>query len=293
MPTTKKKITKKSTTKTKKKVIIKKNKLSPIVNVAEPVDNKLIIPEKKFINVYDKDPIIQTKSRLSWLIVGIIMLGIIFFWFWSLKMNMGGMRDEYNDSTDLNKITSEINSVITEFHNMIGNTKNVINQNNNEVDQQNEIEKIKNDVLAQIQINSDSANWPQHSSKLLGLSLKYPTNWFKQEKKDLLILSSYNLESTSTPEISTKIIITKIASSNTKIESLIDNKSDYIKSSEEIFIDLIPAEKYNKIINEENVLSYLLFINNTKNIYKIDIYSNNKNIFEATINKILSTIDLL
>lgn len=276
--------------KNSKKHIAKTKGRKPSSSTVMMGEKELLIPKKEFINVLDKDPVLQTKSRISWLIVGIIMIVIISFWFWSLKISM---RNNNNDSSDLNKITSEIDSIVGEFRAMMGKTKNVIDQTNSQAEQEKAIERIKNDVLNQIQTNLDSANWPQHSSNLLELTLKYPTNWFKKEEKNLITLASYDLKSTTTPEVSAKIVITKITNNNTSIESLIENKSDYTKSQEEIFIDLLPVEKYNKNTTTENNLSYLLFISKNKNIYKLEIYSNTKSIFEATINKILSTIDLL
>ncbi|MDO8669717.1 MAG: hypothetical protein Q7K65_05510 [Candidatus Buchananbacteria bacterium] len=282
MPPTKKRVSKKSTGLAKKR----KTLASSVMLETD----ELLMPEKQFINVYDKDPVILAKSKLAWLIVGIIMIIIVSFWFWSLKTSM---KNKENDTADLNEITAEINNVISEFKSMVGNTKNAIDQAGSQIDRQAELEKIKNEVLAQIQINSDSANWPEHSSQLLNLSLKYPANWDKQEIKDSLALASYDLKSTTTPEISAKIIITKIKNNSQKTEDLIENKSDYQKSTEEIFIDLVPAEKYNSKATKENALSYLLFVTGAKNIYQIDIYTSDSNIFETTINKILSTIDLL
>ncbi|NCN07760.1 hypothetical protein GW933_03640 [Candidatus Falkowbacteria bacterium] len=280
MPPTKKKVTKKRVTKiTKPKTSPKK---TPTNKKFITENDKEFIPEKQFINVYDQDPVIQAKSRLIWIIVGLIMLIIIAFWFWSLKQSI----NKNNKADDLSSITTEIDDIVKQFKNIVGNTPNITenqNQNSNTTDA---LEKIKTDVLSQIQINSDSDNWPEHSSKLLNLSLKYPTNWFKSEKKDLLTIANYDLESTTTPEIFTKITITKIDKAN-------DDLKDYQPSNEEIFIDLLPATKYNNKTATENTLSYLLFITSDKNIYRLDIYSSDQSIFENTINKILSTIDLL
>lgn len=289
MSSAKKKSAKKRTTKAKKR------ESSP--NAVTIEKKELLISEKEFINVYDKDPVLQTKSRLSWLIVGIIMIIIISFWFWSLKISM--RNNNNNDSSDLNKITSEIDSIVGEFRAMMGKTKNVIDQTNSQAEQETEIDRIKNDVLNQIQANLDSANWPQHSSNLLELTLKYPTNWFKKEEKNLITLASYDLKSTTTSKILANIAITKISDNKKgiKIEDLIneyDDYKNYQKSSEEIFIDLLPVERYDQINTAVNNIMSILFIRNNANIYQITIYSQNgKNIFEATINKILSTIDLL
>ena len=197
---------------------------------------------------------------------------------------------------NLNEITAEITGIVKEFRGLVNNTKNAINQTNDEIATQESLEEIKNKVLTQIQINSESANWPQHSSELLGLALKYPTNWFKQEKRDSLALVSYHLSATSTPEVFATVTITKITDKkkDIKIIDLLEKPENYQKSAEEIFIDLASAEKYDLIAVSKNDISSILFVKNDINIYKIEIYSQNgKNIFEPVIGKILSTIDLL
>lgn len=280
MPPTKKKVVKKRATKNLKPSSPKPQKTTT-KKIALSANEDLLIPNKEFINVYEQDPVVQAKSRLVWLIVGVIMLAIILFWFWSLKQSI---EKNKNESPDLNKITSEIDNIVSEFKKMVGNSQNIIQQNNINTNREDELEKIKNDVLLQIQVNSDSTNWPEHSSKLLNISLKYPTNWFKEETKDSITITSYS-SATTTPELFTKITINQITKQA--------EDENYQKSNEEIFIDLVPAEKYNSNNQTADILSYLLFINNDKNIYKIDIYTNNKTVFETTINKILSTIDLL
>jgi len=252
----------------------------------------LSTPEKQFINIYERDSLIAAKSKLSWLIVGLLVLALVIFWFWSMKTTI-----KKNDTdSNLKEITAEITNIIKEFRGLVSDTRNAINQTTNDLATQESLEQIKNEVLAQIQINSESANWPEHSSKPLGLALKYPTNWFKQEKRDSLVLASYNLSSTSTPEVFTTLTITRIADKkkDIKISDLLEKPENYQKSIEEIFIDLAPVEKYNLIATGQNDISSILFVKSDLNIYKIEIYSQNgKNIFEPVISKILSTIDLL
>lgn len=270
----------------------KAKKIAGKKSAIEIAEEMLAAPEKQFINISDRDPLIAAKSKLSWLIVGLIALALVIFWFWTMKTNLKKVETDNN----LSEITAEITNIIKEFRGLVDNTKNVINQTATDAATQESLEKIKNDVLAQIQINSESANWPEHSSKLLGLALKYPTNWFKQEKRDELTLASYNLSATSTPEIYATATIVKIADKkkDVKIGDLLDQPENYQKSAEEIFIDLLPAEKYDRIGLAANDLMYLLFVRSNTNIYEIKIYSQNgKNIFEPVISKILSTIDLL
>ena len=289
MSVTKKKVLKKKTAKTIKAKTASLITTSP---KKEIVTNNQNLPslEKKFININDQDLVIKSKSRLTWLIVGLMMIIIVSFWFWSLKINM---KNNTSDTGDLSKVTTEIDNIVSEFKKMVGNSKNIIDQSTTQMTREQEIEKIKNEVLAQIQINADSANWPKHTSDLLGLTINYPTNWDKQEKKDLLILSNYNLKSTTTPEILATITIARFLKTKTTIDDLIADHKDYSRDSAEIFIDLWPTEKYNKNNITEDDLSYLLLIDKDQYIYQIDIYSNNKNIFTVTIDKILSTINLL
>lgn len=292
MPLTKKKVAIKSTTKPKPRSVPKSKAKKPRSVSLSPLSinhEELFLPEKQFINVYEQDPIIASKSRLTWLIIGIIMLVIISFWFWTLKIST---QNTASDESDLNKITAEIDNMIKEFQGVVTESKEVINESTGQLDRAKEIEQIKNDVLSQIQINADSTNWPIHTSNLLGLSLKYPTNWFKQEKKDLLTLASYDLNSTTTPALFAKIVITKFTS-NTKTTDLIKDQTNYSRSSEDLFIDLWPTEKFiaNNPVNSD--LAYILITRSSKYIYKLDVYADNQNIFAASINKILSTIDLL
>ena len=255
-------------------------------------EEMLATPEKQFINIYERDELIAAKSKLSWLIVGLLVLALVIFWFWSMKTTI-----KKNDAdSNLKEITAEITNIIKEFRGLVSDTRNAINQTTTDIATQESLEQIKNEVLAQIQINSESANWPQHLSKPLGLALKYPTNWFKQEKRDSLVLSSYNLSSTSTPEVLATLTITRIADKrkDIKIIDLLDKPENYQKSTEEIFIDLVPVEKYDLIAVSKNDISSILFVKTGINIYKIEIYSvNGKNIFEPVISRILSTIDLL
>lgn len=281
MPPVKTKNTSKKTTPRKKK---------SSVGAVALERNELLVPEKQFINVYDKDPVLQTKTKLAWLIVGLIMLAIISVWFWSLKISLG--KNSANEP-NLPQIASEIDNLIQEFKGVISTTKKTVEETSDKISQAQELEKIKNEVLAQIQVNADSDSWPQHSSKLLGLALQYPTNWHKQEKKDLLILASYDLKSTTTVPVSAKIIFTKLPDNNTTFKDLVEPQIDYSQSAEEIFIDLMRAEKYGFKTGQVNTISYSLFVRYGKNIYKIDVSSNDKNIFAATIDKIISTIDWL
>lgn len=209
MPPAKKTAVKKKTTKTKKRKPVTANK-----KIAEA---DLFLPEKKFINIYERDPIIESKSRLAWLIVAVIMIAIISFWFWSLKISL----KNNNDSNDFSSVNSEIDNIVKEFKTLIGNTKDIVDQVDNQTGAEAEIEKIKNNVLDQIKINSDSTNWPVHTSELIKTSFKYPTNWYKQEDKNAITITSYDLNTTTTPVMSADIVIVK--KSKTSVAKIIED----------------------------------------------------------------------
>ena len=215
-------------------VIKKTRRKKPVSKKSVSLTTKEIIatPEKQFINIYERDQLVAAKTKLSWLIVGLLVLALVIFWFWSMKATI----KKNSADNNLNEITAEITGIVKEFRGLVNNTKNAINQTNDEIATQESLEEIKNKVLTQIQINSESANWPQHSSELLGLALKYPTNWFKQEKRDSLALVSYHLSATSTPEVFATVTITKITDKkkDIKIIDLLEKPENYQKSAEEI-----------------------------------------------------------
>ena len=210
--------------------------------------------------------------------MGIILLS---FWFWTIKIKTTIINDNQTQED-----TTKIDQSIKDFKDIINSTKEMIGYANEELLKEQEVEKIKSEVIQQIQVNLESEYWPQHSSELINISFNYPENWSKEEAKNSITISSYDLKATSSPEIFTTIEIKKIDKIN------IDSQT-YKESQEEIFVDLIPAKKYINDQNEKDI-SFIITIDYKDKIHEIKVYSKNgKNLFEPLINKILSTIDLI
>lgn len=291
MPTAKKKMAttkkrariKKTTTKTatKKKVARKK------------VEAEL--PQKEYINIYDKDPVLEAKFRLSWVIVGALGIILMSFWFWQMKMSINRSSD---GDSGLKEIGNEISDSMDELRSIVDSAKNAIGGTNGDLPSQQDLEDIKASVLQQIKVNLESENWPQHSSELINVSFKYPEDWTKQEDKDSILIASYDLTIPSEQKVFTDITITKIDNENNdSLEDLGIDLELYNKTDEVIFIDLILAKKYqsnNIELNVDRDISYIIILEKDKTVYKIKVYSKNgKNIYESIISKILSTIELI
>jgi hypothetical protein len=276
MPTTKKPVTP-----TKKKVTNKKAPTTKKKAIKKKVVRKTTAKKKEFIDIYETDPVVDIKSKLSWMIVGGVMIILVFFGFWSMKMSI----DKSNADADLSGITTEINKSVEEFREIVSDTKSMIEHANDDLLKQQEIESIKNDVLRQIQVNLESENWPTHISGLIDLSFKYPENWNKTEDATSIVISSYDTSATSSPELFGSITIQRSEGLD-----VVDTEI-YTKTDDEIFIDLLPVKKYKKTDSELKDISYIITVPNS---YTIEVYSKNgKNLFEPIINKILSTIELL
>ena len=66
-------------------VIKKTRRKKPVSKKSVSLTTKEIIatPEKQFINIYERDQLVAAKTKLSWLIVGLLVLALVIFWFWS------------------------------------------------------------------------------------------------------------------------------------------------------------------------------------------------------------------
>jgi len=284
MPPTKKKVARLTKTGDKNKKATKKavsKKTTPKTTNKKIDIEKTILPEKEFIDIYKKDPIIEARTRIAWIIIGILGIILLSFWFWTIKIKTTIINDNQTQED-----TTKIDQSIKDFKDIINSTKEMIGYANEELLKEQEVEKIKSEVIQQIQVNLESEYWPQHSSELINISFNYPENWSKEEAKNSITISSYDLKATSSPEIFTTIEIKKIDKIN------IDSQT-YKESQEEIFVDLIPAKKYINDQNEKDI-SFIITIDYKDKIHEIKVYSKNgKNLFEPLINKILSTIDLI
>lgn len=255
----------------------KKGAASPEKPAAEP----------KYISIRDIDPEMESRTRLTWIIVGIIGCGIVIFWFWTLRSNIlkaGG-------GEEVQKIAQQISQNIDELKNIISSAQNNgdLQQNQNSPD----IEKIKNETLKQIELNLDSASWPEHISEPLKLAVKYPSAWSKQEDAGSLILSSYDNKDDLPPSLGQLIITNKGRFPKTTLTDWADkNLDDQYSFDQEVFVDFQPAVKYLKSDAATTTdISYSIFVQKNDNIYEISAYGRNgRDIYGFILEKIISTI---
>ncbi|MEK7653148.1 MAG: hypothetical protein AAB358_01545 [Patescibacteria group bacterium] len=249
--------------------------------------------ELQFIPVNDFDPRLQTKQRLVWLIAGGIGLMIVIFWFWTLRQNVSPREGTDN----LDKLGQEVESTIGDLKNIFDSAKNMANQSG--LTEQQALDQAKMEVLQQIKVNIDSAKWPIHTSKVLGLSLQYPQNWTKKETKGIITLSSYESPE-NVPEVLAQVIISKMENPdglaiNDWLSQNTDAIQDYLPSEEKnIFVGGVEAAKYEQSGIGANDISYFLYVEHEKNIFEIKIYSRNgKNLYEPLLEQVVKTIKFI
>lgn len=247
--------------------------------------------EKQYIAVNEIDEELQAKSRLVWLIVGFLIIALVFFWFWTLRQNM----KQQSTAENLQTLEQEINKTVAQIKNIFTDTKNLVNQASDAISQEAEIEKLKNEIISQIELNLDSANWPQHTSQLLKISLQSPAVWTKQENQESLILKSFNSAS-GTPKIFGQITISRQNNnSGLTLNEWFSQKNpeaaNYLLSAESIFVSGQEAVKYLKQNIAAADIDYLLYAKNSKDVYKIAVsVQNGKDLYEPILEQIIKTI---
>lgn len=229
-------------------------------------------PTTDYVSIEEppKDPI---KQKILWLAVGAIFLIIVVFWFWTIRQNL-----RLDGNADF---ASDISQTITEARDIYAQTQEMINQPS----QAAELEKIKQEIIAQLQVNLNSADWPTHTSEILDLSLKYPTDWTKKETLQSLVL-------TAPGKLPAQMAIT--SRQNRKKLSLEkwlwENKpaGNYPPTP----ITLAGQNGFKYAVEEENNLSYLIYFDRAKAILEIKVSAENgKNLYEPIFNQILKTLN--
>lgn len=220
-----------------------------------------------------KDPI---KQKLLWLTVGLIFLGIIIFWFWNIRQNI-----RLNENSP--ELASEINKTITQARDIFTQTQDIISQPGQSV----ELEKIKQEIIAQLQTNLNSAGWPTHTSEILNLSIKYPTDWIKEE-------TLKSLDLTAPGQLSARLaIISHVNKDKEGLEEwLFQNKpgiNDYVQ--EPIILAGQNGFKYSIESEEENIL-YSIYLDRPDTILEIKAEAiNGQNLYEPIFDQILKTLN--
>ncbi|MFA4872011.1 MAG: hypothetical protein WC610_03065 [Patescibacteria group bacterium] len=245
---------------------------------------------KKYVAINENNPAVEAKIKIIWLVVIVLSIGLLTFWFWTLKNNLS---QPLNDK-GLAELSRGIESTIADIAANLKDTKKNINEQQKELMGGQELEKIKEEVLKQIQLNLDSSSWPQHTSANLGLSLQYPADWQKYENNKSLNLKILKATSTKT-NLAGQITITKTANpKNIPLIKWLEAKKDELKNystDDKIFyLDGQSALKY-ILKNSGRNLDWLVFIGFNKNIYQISAAINEGGgLYEPMIDRILSTI---
>ncbi|MFA5029859.1 MAG: hypothetical protein WC518_03975 [Patescibacteria group bacterium] len=277
-----------------KKIIRSRKKISaPSINTAKPAETAAA-KKNSYIVINEPDGEVEKKSKLTWLVVGVLALIVLVFWFWTMKNNV---KEALKSSSDYD-LGQNLDQALTDLRGIINDSQKNLAQETAVPEQKSQLEQVKNDIIQKLQINLNSDNWPQHSSEILNLSLRYPPDWYKKEAADTLMLTSYS-PATSTPKILGQVIITKKTSTNKlKLEEWLKlnqgDLSDYLPDKNKLFIDGQPALKYLKQTMEEKDISYLVYAGQQKNIYEINVYSRGgQDLFEPVFSQILSSLKFI
>lgn len=143
-----------------------------------------------FIDINNNDPVVETK--LVWLkvIVAIIAVAVVASWFYNLKTAV--LTRTKNSTANQESLTERIGQVINQFASLPQKTKEAWPTDQTATSVNQSLLEIKNRVLGEIEINLNSAQWPEHSSDLMQLSFQYPPDWQKQETRDYILIAAPN-----------------------------------------------------------------------------------------------------
>ncbi|MEI6288702.1 MAG: hypothetical protein WCP18_03990 [bacterium] len=307
-PVAKKKVIKKTVKKAIKKVVEKKvvkvikrkKPVKPVKKVVkkeieqiEPVvevDSPIVYDEngKPYVIVNRYEEELQQRTKLVWLVVGFLALIAVIFTFWSIKKNFD-LKNGQSLSDLGNQIGQTIESAQTRFNDMTTAIKGA----SEKLSQEQQLLELKNKVLAQIQTNEDMASWPEHSSDLLGLSLKYPEGWTQTEDNSGLKLQSF--VAIDTPTIMASINVEKSTSTDLTLNGWLSNNApiEHVIATSTLIIAEQSAIKYDFGQIGDNNIYYTVYIAKQNSIYTIKVYSQNgKDVYEPLLSKIISSIKL-
>jgi hypothetical protein len=241
---------------TKKKIVRRKKEVAP-----------------KFVTINEYDAEFESKNKLTWLIVGIIGIFIFAFWFWTL----GERTKTQSKGVGLAEISNEISIRVNEINENFDEAKTILIEKSEETAREIELAQIKDEIIQKIQANLNSANWPMHTSGIMGLSLQYPENWTKLEQGGTLTLSTELKEG-----VVSEIVIVKHKNS-----SDISLGSDRELGEEDVTIGDIAVPVYQK--SNGDTIDWLIIVSHNNDIYKITAVTDN--VYEPVVKQIFSTIE--
>lgn len=264
-----------------KKPAAKKSTSKPVAKKSEPAVFPAEVisapPAKKYITINEHDPQLQKKYRLIIIIIAIAVVFLAVSWFFSLRYNVAESIASFRSG----EMKAGIDSLLSQFKNDKGETG--INQK--------DLAAIREEIIKKINDSISSSTWPVHQSEILGLTIKYPANWNKQEITDTLILSSYPLSSAA-PSVFGQV----------KIKRLFEKKSslaDYLTAEQKEGYQIDPALtqlagqpaiRYIKPDTGTDI-SWIVIAGAGNKIFKIELFSKNgQGLYEKLFSEILSTI---
>ncbi len=232
---------------------------------------------KKYIAINEPDPELQKKYRLVVAIVALAAIFLVISWFFSLRYNVGAAVSGFRGG----QIKERIN-------NLLGQSKNdAVSKTINQKD----LDIIRQEIVKKINSNINSSTWPVHQSEILGLQVRYPNNWNKQEITDTLILSSYPLSATA-PSVFGQVKIKKVFEPKNSLTDYLtaEQKNNYQIDSSLAQLSGWPAIKYAKR-NTGADISWIVIIGQGNKIFEIELYSQNgQGLYEKLFTEILATI---
>lgn len=232
---------------------------------------------KKYVAINEHDPDLQKKYRLVSLIIIAAVIFLAISWFFSLRYNVGSTINSFRNG----EMKIEIDKLISRIKD--DPQESGINRDDLAAIQEEIVGKINQSAL-------NSSTWPVHQSELLGLEIRYPSNWVKQEITDTLTLSSYALNA-SAPSVFGQIKIKKLSE---KKDSLADYLTPEQKNGLELdlgwtYLSGAPAIKYFKKDTGSDI-SWIIISGQGNRVFEIELFSKNgKGLYENLFSEILGT----
>ena len=216
------------------------------------------------------------------------------FWFWTMKHNIMKQQQDQNET----RLGTEIEKTISDLKNILDNAQDLAGQASDAFGEKTQIERLKNEILSDIQLNMDSNKWPQHTSEITGISFHYPPSWYKSELLGAAAITSYE-STTSTPAVLARISISRHSPADfDQVDDLAGDQ--YIVSDEKIpEIDtanknITDSVRYDNKTLDEKDINYIIFLTHKGSLYEIEVFARNgRDLFEPIINQIISSIKFL
>ena len=214
---------------------------------------------------------LTNKNRLVWLIVAIIGLMITGFWFSTLRQNIA----QTASAGDLKEIADQVSQNINEIKNIFSEVKATSQETVSQYQDLQQLEQLKTNTLKEIELNLDSAAWPENIEKSLNLSLKSPSGWTRKNDGQSIVIASYD-DPNNLPESLGQLMITKREN---------PTKTTLTDWTDKILIPTIPLTKKfsltsSRRLNTTELMppplkSLILFSPKNGDLYELNVYTRN------------------